>query len=143
MRNNYSFTKNLILLFVLLVIKPAVAGDANTVSIKKNIKQGYITILADDLPGLKKKLSKGDKLGVHNKKNLLSTAARVQKAKVKKKEIKVIRINSPENTPIQVNKTEKFVFRDITHRSHKTLSDDEINTRTAKIDSLRKQLKSR
>lgn len=139
MQSNYSFIKNLILLTVVVVVKPVIAGDANIAINKKNINQGYITISADDLSLLNKKVSKSGGFGVRNKKNNLSPIT----STAKKKKVEVLRINSPGDAPVQVNKTESFVFKDITQRGNNRLSDTALSTRTAKIDSLRKQFKSR
>jgi len=139
MLKNYFFVKKgLFLLFAVLLMKPVIAENVNTKITKKNINQGYITISADNLAGITRKANKGGRSGVNNKKNPASAVlAR------KKKKVEVIRINSPDEVPVRVNDTEQFVFRDITRRSNNGLSNSELSTRTAKIDSLRKQLKRR
>lgn len=138
MLKKYFITKGLFLLFAVLLMKPAIAENANTKITKKNINQGYITISADNLAGITRKANKGGESGVNNKKNPSPTVIAKQKKKVE-----VIRINSSDDAPVRVNKSEQFVFRDITQRSSNGLSNSELSTRTAKIDYLRKQLKRR
>lgn len=143
MLRKYFFIKGLLLLFAVSVMNPAIAENPNARIIKKNINQGYITISADNLADITKKVNKGGKFSVNNKKNISSAVLTGQRKKEKKKKVEVIRINSPADAPVRVNKTEQFVFRDITQRSNNGLSDGELSSRTAKIDFLRKQLKSR
>ncbi len=140
MLSNSIVNKGLMFLSLVMLISPVIAGDAKTTINKQYVTQGYITVSADNLDVFKNKAKKNNTL---NTKHLTQNKSVVQIEKVKKKKIEVLHITPPADASVQVNKTKNFVFRDVTKRNASVLSSDELKTRTAKIDFLRKQLKSR
>ncbi len=137
MPNNMLSIKITLLILILLSSAVAYAGSNNTVGVVKKPQSGYTAVSIENI---------GNPGSTKIRKSIIKNEPAKQPAKQIKKSsttinTKTIHLKKSPNSPTVINKTGQFVFRNVTQNKTETVAEKSLQTRTSKIDFLRKQLK--
>jgi len=130
-------SRNVILLSLLFFSFVVNSTSIGSVKRSNNVRTNYTTISADNIQKSKRAIP-------NTRKNTSVSSPRKTQSKNNPDEMKaeVIYLKTSANHPVVVNKTERFVFRNITMPVNGLISGKSLEERSYEIDYLRKKMKS-